>query len=240
MTGPLLRTTLALVLAAILQPAAARAQADAKDWPMYNYDVLGSRYNRGEKTIGRDNAGRLEEKWRFPAKGSGQEIGAIHATPVVVGGYVYFGTASATPRFYKLTPDGKVRWSYRNPEFGRGPAQPEAGREDKVIQSVHLLLSSSDGAVYGSALVNEDTVFFADLEGWIYALDRATGKERWKLSMRGNEFPGAHPMNLSWASPILADGKLIVAGGALEQVAAAIPGYKGCTGRGFGAERGHW
>ena len=64
---------------------------------MYNHDVLGSRYNQGEKAIGRDNAGRLEEKWRFPAKGSGQEIGAIHATPVVVDGYVYFGTASATP-----------------------------------------------------------------------------------------------------------------------------------------------
>jgi len=51
--------------------------------------------------------------------------------------------------------------------------------------------------------------------------------------MRGKEFPGAHPLNLSWASPILADGKLIVAGGALEQVDAAFPGYKGCTGRGF-------
>ena len=97
---------------------------------MYNHDVLGSRYNPGEKAIGRDNAGRLEEKWRFPAKGSGQEIGVIHATPVVVDGYVYFGTATATPTFYKLTPDGKVRWSYRNPEFGRGPAQPEAGRDD--------------------------------------------------------------------------------------------------------------
>jgi len=208
MTGPLLRRTLALVLAAILQPAAACAQADAKDWLTYNHDVLGSRYNQGEKAIRRDNTGRLEEKWRFPTKGSGQEIRAIHATPVIVGGYVYFGTTAATPTFYKLTPDGKVCWSYRNPEIGRGPAQPEARREDKVIQSVRLQLSS-DGGVYGSALVNQDTVFFADLRGWIYALDRATGKERWKLSMRGKDFPGAHPLNLSWASPILASGKLI-------------------------------
>ena len=112
---------------------------------MYNHDVLGSRYNPGETAIDRDNAGRLEEKWRFPAKGSDQEIGVIHATPVVVDGYVYFGTTTATPTFYKLTPDGKVRWSYRNPEFGRRPAQPEAGREDKVIQSVRLQLSA-DGA----------------------------------------------------------------------------------------------
>jgi polyvinyl alcohol dehydrogenase (cytochrome) len=228
MTGPLRCTTLALIFVATFPPAAARAQADAKDWPMYNYDVFGSRYNRGEKAIGRDNAGRLEEKWRFPATGSGQEIGAIHVTPVVVDGYIYFGTASATPTFYKLTPNGKVRWSYRNPEFGRGPAQPEARRADEV-----RLRELTDGGVFGSALVSEDTVFFVDLEGWIYGLDRATGKERWKLTMRGKEFPEAHPLNVSFASPILADGKLIIAGGALEQVVAASPSYKGCTGRGF-------
>jgi outer membrane protein assembly factor BamB len=35
-----------------------------------------------------------------------------------------------------------------------------------------------------------------------------------------------------FASPILADGKLIIAGGTIEQVINAFP-YKGCTGRGF-------
>ena len=40
-------------------------------------------------------------------------------------------------------------------------------------------------------------------------------------------------MNLSIASPILADGKLIVAGGTLEQMMAAVPGYQCCTSRGF-------
>src|SRR5262249_61823121 len=59
MTGPLRCTTLVLIFVTTFAPAAARAQAAAKDWPMYNYDVLGSRYNRGEKAIGRDNAGRL-------------------------------------------------------------------------------------------------------------------------------------------------------------------------------------
>jgi polyvinyl alcohol dehydrogenase (cytochrome) len=73
------------------------AQADANDWPTYNHDVRGSRYNQGETAIGRDNSGRLEEKWRFPAKDSGQKIGAMHATPVIVGGYVYFGTTGLTP-----------------------------------------------------------------------------------------------------------------------------------------------
>ena len=63
-----------LVLVAMLtRPAAtARAQGDARDWPMYNHDVLGSRHNPGETAIGRANAGRLEEKWRFPAEGLGR------------------------------------------------------------------------------------------------------------------------------------------------------------------------
>src|SRR5262249_34504722 len=62
---------------------------------------------------------------------------------------------------------------------------------------------------------------------------RETGEERWKLSTRGDEFPAAHPMNLSMSSPILAAGNLLVHGCTLEQLVAALPPYKGCTGRDF-------
>src|SRR4051812_31748556 len=65
---------------------AARLSGDPNDWSMYNYDVRGARHNRGEKVLGRGNVAKLEEKWRFPAKGSFQFIGAIHATPIVVNG----------------------------------------------------------------------------------------------------------------------------------------------------------
>jgi polyvinyl alcohol dehydrogenase (cytochrome) len=222
-----LGVALAVILGAVLAPAAG-AQDDAKDWPSYNRDVIGTRHNAGEKAIDKSNAGRLEEKWRFPAKGSDREIGVVHATPVVVDGYVYFGTAT-DPTFYKLTPEGKVRWSYRKP--ARGPARPEAPPADEKARAARFQ-QSADG-IFGSALVTKDTVFFGDIGGWFYALDRATGAERWKLNARAKEFPGAHPINCFFASPILADGKLIVAGGALEQVVAAFPGYKGCTGRGF-------
>src|SRR5262245_41967973 len=222
---------LVMLLCAAGNTASSQAQDDAKDWPSYNKDVTGSRYNAAETAIDRSNAGKLEEKWRFPARDSDVQIGVIHATPTVVNGYVYFGTVT-DPTFYKLTPDGKVRWSYRNPAYGQGQVQPEARPKGEKTRTVRLQ-PSTQGSIFGSALVIQDTVFFADLEGWIYGLDRATGKERWKLSMRGQEFPGAHPMYLSMASPILADGKLIVAGGTLEQLIAAIPGYKGCTGRGF-------
>jgi polyvinyl alcohol dehydrogenase (cytochrome) len=221
-----LGAALAMILGTVLAQAAG-AQDDAKDWPTYNRDVLGTRHNAGEKAIDKSNANRLEEKWRFPAKDSGREIGVIHATPVVVDGYVYFGTAT-DPTFYKLTPDGKVRWSYRNPARGPAPAPPadERARAARFQQS-------PDG-ILASALVTKDAVFFGDIGGWFYALDRATGAERWKINARAKEFPGAHPVNCFFASPVLADNRLIVAGGALEQVVAgAFPGYKGCTGRGF-------
>src|SRR5262245_56577889 len=159
------------VLAALLWaafPPVALAEDDAKDWPMYNRDVLGTRHNRGETAIDRSNAGRLEEKWRFPAKGSDLEIGVIHATPVVVDGYVYFGTAT-DPTFYKLSPDGKLKWSYRNP----ARPQPQEAPKDEAARRARFQ-TSPDG-ILGSALVTDDTVFFGDIGGWFYALDRATG-----------------------------------------------------------------
>ena len=189
---------------------------------MYNRDVVGTRFNRGEKALGRENVGRLEQKMAIPAEGSGVEVGVIHATPVVVGGYVYFGTAS-DPTFYKLRPDGKLAWSFRNP--GRGQVKAE----DRNVR----FQPSAEG-ILGSALVTEDAVYFGDIGGRFYALDRRTGAERWTINARAEGFPGFHPLNsFLGGSPIFADGKVIVGGGTLEQIVAASPFYRGCTGRGF-------
>ncbi len=218
------------LLGAPLSPARAVDRPDPNDWPTYNRDLLGTRHNPAESAIGRANAGRLVEKWRFPAAGSGREIGVVHATPIVVDGFVYFGTATDAT-FYKLRPDGTLAWSYRNPAYPPVPPPPAAGPTDAEYRTIRFQ-SPAEGIV-GSALVAGDTVYFGDVGGWFYALDRSTGAERWKIDARAEPFPGAHPINSFFASPILADGKLIVAGGALEQLVAALPGYKGCTGRGF-------
>src|SRR5262249_9425072 len=121
--------------------------------------------------------------------------------------------------------------SYRNPAYGRGKAEPKAKPTDEKARAARFQ-SSAEG-IFASALVTDDAVYFGDQGGWFYALDRATGAERWKLNTRGKDFPGAHPLNLFFASPILADGKVIAAGGTIEQVVSAFPGYKGSTGRGF-------
>ena len=208
------------MLCAVVPGGLTHAQADDRDWPMYNHDVLGTRHNAGETTLDKVTARGLEEKWRFPARGSTEEIGVIHATPTVVNGYVYFGTAT-DPAFYKLSArrQGPLdlpsrRASARGPD-GQRPLSGIGQRNHDV------------GSGYRRHRI------FRRPGGWIYALDRATGSERWKLNSRAPEFPGAHPINVFFAGPLVARGKLIVAGGSLEQLVAGSPFYKGSTGRGF-------
>ena len=221
---------LGVSLAVVLPAAVANGGDDAKDWPMYNHDVIGTRHNPGETAIGRDNAGRLEEKWRFPAKGSDQEIGVIHATPIVVNGYVYFGTAT-DPTFYKLTPDGKVRWSYRNPaRAGNQPVRVGGAREPGHETSASSRTAKGSWARRWSPRTRSISAT------WAAGSTRWTGRPEPSggSSTRGPRSSPA-PIRSTSSSPRRSwlDGKLIVAGGTLEQLVAGGLFYRGSTGRGF-------
>jgi glucose dehydrogenase len=194
---------------------------DPKDWSMYNYDVIGTRHNVGERVLGKANVGRLEEKWRFPAKGSKRDVGVIHATPIVVNGHVYFGTATL-PAFYKLAPNGRVKWIYRNPDH-------------RKLELFSSLLSTGvpPFGFLNAALVTNQTVYVGDAGGVIYALDRFTGKEQWKINTRAKPFPGHHSSNCIYSAPILAGNQVVVGGGGFEHLVAANPDHRCCTGRGF-------
>src|SRR5262249_21918076 len=132
--------------------------------------------------------------------------------------HVYFGTATL-PAVYKLRPDGKLKWSYQNRTARKGGVKASFGVPDAGFMN--------------SPLVTNDTVYIGDAGGFIYALGRADGKERWKIDTRARPFPGAHPSNCVFSAPVLADGKVIVAGGGFEHAVAAHPRGRGCTGRGF-------
>jgi len=222
---------------AVAWPSRGRAEApdiDPADWPMYNHDVGGWRCNAAEKTLSTQNASQLEEKWRFPAKGSPVVVGAIHATPTVVNGYVYFGTA-IDPAMYKLRPNGTLAWAHHI-NTGRvltAPASTAPPEPGAAAQGSVNLIDGRDG-ILASALVTEKGVYFGSSKGIFYALDRATGEEMWSVDTLAEGFPGHHPFNCFSASAILADGKIIVGGGAYEHAAPLIvPDYPCCTGRGF-------
>ena len=192
------------------------------DWPTYNATPNGWRHNPYEKTLHRSNADRLSLVWQFPPEDSGATVGVIHATPSVVDGHVYFGTATQ-PMFYCLSPAGAVVWQY---EIGG------VSRRLMRVAAQARGLTPQDG-VYTSALITDDSVCFADTAGVMYCLDRATGKERWQVDSKGRSFPGAHHANLVMASPILADGKVVFGGGAYEHPLPTDKSYDCCYGRGF-------
>ena len=195
------------------------------DWPMYNLDVRGWRYTAAEKNLSPENAGKLEEKWRFPPRGSKEFVGAIHATPIVVNGHVYFGTM-ARPAFYKLQPDGKLAWKFRIP---LGSREGAFGKTEE--KGVNRIVSAP--GILSTALVAGRLVFFGDTAGVFYALDRSSGKMVWSINSKLDGFPGKHHANVFMSSPILADGKIIVGGGSHEHPYPLVPLYPCCTGRGF-------
>ena len=193
------------------------------DWATYNCNFSGWRFNQHENILSPENIGQLELKWRFPRDGSDTKIGVIHATPSVVDGYVYFGT-STYGAFYCLSPQGEVVWKY---DVG------DAGRQAYRKYAETRGLSPQDG-VYTSALVTDDSVYFADVAGIMYCLERETGNEVWQVNSKAGTFPGAHPTNLVMASPILADGTVVFGGGGYEHAQPAVDrNYKCCSGRGF-------
>ncbi len=194
-----------------------------EDWPTYNHDDKGWRFNNGESRLTAKNASTLGLKWRFPPEGGELKIGVVHATPSVVNSHAYFGTAT-DPAFYKLKPDGTLAWVYRlNQATPQGKILPQGGPN----------LIDVDNGVMTSALVTDDAVYFGNSSGVFFALDRLTGQEKWKVDTRGEGFPGHHPINIFNASAILADGKVIVGGGGYEHPYPVDPNYECCTGRGF-------
>jgi outer membrane protein assembly factor BamB len=222
-----LRTQAPFVGPAKINTRQAPPDQAAADWPMYNHDLAGWRFNSSEITLGPGNVGQLVEKWRFPAAGSNETIGVVHATLSVVAGEVYFGTATF-PAFYKVSRNGTLCWVYRNPAR-KAVLPPTKGAPvtDK------LRAAASDAGIFSSALVADGAVYFADTGGWMYCLDAATGAERWKVDTRAATFPAAHINNLLMASPIIAAGKIVFGGGTLEQLFAGTSAYPGSSGRGF-------
>ena len=197
---------------------------DAKDWKQYNYDNTGWRFNASEVTLSPANADRLEQKWKFPVDGSDQKIGIVHATPIIVNGFVYFGTTRTNPSFYKLSPSGKLVWEYR--------IESVITAEEQDPYIVYGAEHVSDG-VMNAALVDGDRVYFGTFGGQVICLNRFDGREVWRVKTKQPPFPSAHGSNTVMSSPIMADGKLIVAGGGFEHQLGAAPGYPCCSGRGF-------
>ena len=92
--------------------AIAQKKAVSGDWPMYNYDLAGTRHSPLTQ-INTRNVGTLAPAWSYKLgkdRTAGTISGGSEFTPIVVGGVMY---VAASDRVVALEPDtGKETWRY--------------------------------------------------------------------------------------------------------------------------------
>ncbi len=160
------------------------------DWPMYNYNALGTRYNTVEHKLSPENVQHLKLKWSFITDGN------VNATPIVFDHKVYAG--DTTGNFYALSQTGQLLW------------------KTKV-----------NGPITASALATNNVLIFGDQQGFIYGLNRITGKIVWKIK------PNPHPFAAVYSSPTKV-GKYVAIGISSNEndYAERNPSYPCCSSRG--------
>src|SRR5688572_30393784 len=78
-------------------------------WVMASHDPLGHHHNTAETQIGAANAATLRQAWVYDNL-NGEDLGALHGTPVVTDSAIYVGSNNG--RFYALSLDGRLLWTY--------------------------------------------------------------------------------------------------------------------------------
>ena len=139
---------------------------------------------------------RLKVKWAFAYPGN-----MAFAQPVLAGGTLYMGTVIG--RFFALdAKTGCTRWHYQAPAAVKAAAMVAPGPGGKAA------------------------VFFGDEKANVTALDAASGRMLWQVSIDD------HPLRRITGSLRVHDGVVYVPVTATEELASLTPGYTCCTSRG--------
>ena len=144
----------ALLLCAAL-PAQAQTGAPRGEWPTYGGDLASTRYAPLTE-IAAGNFDTLELAWRFDQDG----LGPRRATPLMVGGVLYFTGAAGRPAVAVDAATGRLLWSHHLDEGARARAAP---------------IPLSRGLAYWSDR-SEARILYVTLGYQLVALDAATGQ----------------------------------------------------------------
>jgi outer membrane protein assembly factor BamB len=134
------------------------------------------------------------ERWRFAAGAR------VYSTPAVANGVVYVGTQRGVVHAIDLG-TGKARWRYET--AGAALESRKFGYDRTTVQSSPAVV---DGVVYVGAR-----------DGWLYALEAASGTERWRLD---------HEISWVNTSPAVSDG-LVFAGSSDRRFVHAVDAATG-------------
>jgi outer membrane protein assembly factor BamB len=136
------------------------------------------------------------------------------------------GTLPLAPPPVSVPPGPVPLWTYNahspfwsTPTIAGGVAF--LGSADGVLHAIHIADGRRDwthptgGAIYGGVLAAHDTLYLINDAGVLLALDRATGRERWRCELGGGSIvrnlPAAtspYDFDYQAPTPVLADGVL--------------------------------
>jgi outer membrane protein assembly factor BamB len=225
LTGTGKRAAVAALALAVALPAPAmaqpgRAHASFVNWPSY-LDGNSHQSNAATATaITGANAGSLTQAWHFmPGKPPVKSLGyAINASPTVYNGVVYTGGNNGT--FYAISEStGAVLWQrflgYNNPPQG----------------SCGTMGITSTATVATDPGTGTPTVYVSSGNGYLYAMNAATGAVTWKsvIHLRVGKTANYY----DWASPAVANQKIYigVAGSCTDHVRGAMLEFSQATGK---------
>ncbi|WP_328603378.1 PQQ-binding-like beta-propeller repeat protein [Amycolatopsis sp. NBC_00345] len=172
------------------------------DWPTWQKDLSGSRYNAAESKITPATVAGLKLKWAYTYPDV--PFARMGSQPAVTDGVLYVGGPDGKFRALDAK-SGATRWTY--------DLTPVAG--PWTDQNPNLI---RDGAA-----VSGDLVYFGDSRGFVYGLDKRTGAKRW--ATRVDE----HAATWMSSSPMVLDGKVYIGVSSNEAGSANLPTYACCS-----------
>lgn len=149
-------------------------------WPTYSGTFLAQRFSPLNQ-INVSNVARLRPVWTYQPPGTG----ALEGTPIVADGTMYITSGPATVVALDLK-SGRSLWQWSRPI---APSVLNLGFP-RVNRGVAIL----DGMVY-----------IGTLDGYLVALDAASGIERWTVAVAENRT--GHSIT---AAPLAVEGKILV------------------------------
>ena len=212
-------------LAVVLGPNGI-ANADTGDWPGFMFGPDHTSYNAASTSITGSNIANLQPVWRWSTPHSPNAgTNALFSTPVSVGGVFYVGANDG--EFYAVNEStGQILWS----RF--------LGITSPLECSPSSLGFRSTAAVATDPSTGQLAVYVNAPDGYLHALDAATGKDLWPPAVVG--IPSTTQNDyFAWGSPVVANGKVYV--GIASQcddplVPAGVWGFDAGT----GATLGEW
>lgn len=208
------------LFAALLAGCSSRGQLT--NWPAVTADQQVVYLSNGAYLVAWD-VETNQEVWRFPEKPDGKLLIFAPAELTEDGQLIVGGAASKDARLFSLNPQtGAINWSFDEADRGWVAAVTidqgviYAPNSNGILYAFdlqgHLLWTFDAGSpLWAQPAVEGDTLFLTALNHEIYALDTATGKQRWVAGL---------PSTSTAKVAVDADNQRLYVGGLMDQIIA--------------------